>query len=35
MSEEYPSIEVDKVGNHWIDTSDKDFQPMISLYDRG
>lgn len=33
MSNEYPSIEVDKIVKHWIETSEEDFQTMLNLYD--
>jgi len=33
MSEDNPGINVEKIVNHWIKTSDDDFNTMISLYD--
>ena len=33
MNDEKVNIEVDKIVQHWIDTSEDDFQTMLSLYD--
>jgi HEPN domain-containing protein len=33
MKEEKVNIEVDKIVNHWIETSEDDFQTMLSLFD--
>jgi len=33
MSDDISNIDVDKIVRHWIDTSDEDFQTMLSLYD--
>lgn len=33
MNDEKVNIEVDKIVKHWIDTSEDDFQTMLSLYD--
>jgi len=33
MSDENLNIDVDKVVRHWLETSDEDFQTMISLFD--
>jgi HEPN domain-containing protein len=33
MSDQNSDIDVDKVVKHWIDTSDEDFQTMLSLFD--
>jgi len=33
MDEKKVNIEVDKIVNHWIETSEDDFQTMLSLYD--
>jgi hypothetical protein len=33
MSGENTNIDVDKIVKYWIDTSDEDFQTMLSLYD--
>lgn len=32
MSNGNSNIDVDKIVKHWIETSDEDFQTMISLY---
>ena len=32
MSKDDSNIDVDKIVKHWIETSDEDFQTMISLY---
>jgi HEPN domain-containing protein len=33
MKDEKVNIEVDKIVNHWIETSEDDFQTMLSLFD--
>jgi HEPN domain-containing protein len=33
MNEENSNIDIDKIVKHWIDTSEEDFQTMLSLYD--
>jgi len=33
MSDENLNIDVDKIVKHWIDTSEEDFQTMLSLFD--
>jgi HEPN domain-containing protein len=33
MDEKKVNIEVDKIVNHWIETSEDDFQTMLSLFD--
>ena len=33
MSGENTNIDFEKLVKHWIETSDKDFQTMLSLYD--
>jgi HEPN domain-containing protein len=33
MSNKNSNIEVDKIVNHWIETSDNDFSTMLTLYD--
>ena len=33
MSDENLNIDVDKIVKHWIDTSDEDYQTMLSLFD--
>ena len=33
MNNENPDIEVEKIVNHLIDTSDEDYETMLSLYD--
>lgn len=33
MSEESLNIDLDKVVRHWIETSDEDYQTMLSLFD--
>jgi hypothetical protein len=32
MSNENSNIDVDKIVRHWADTSEEDFQTMLSLY---
>jgi HEPN domain-containing protein len=32
MSKDDSNIDVDKIVKHWIETSEEDFQTMISLY---
>ncbi len=32
MSNEKSNIDVDKIVKHWVETSDEDFQTMLSLY---
>lgn len=33
MTVENTNIDIEKIVNHWIDTSEEDFQTMLSLYD--
>jgi HEPN domain-containing protein len=33
MTNKNKSIDIDKIVNHWIDTSENDFQTMLALYD--
>jgi len=33
MSYEGFNIDVDKIVKHWIDTSEEDYQTMLSLFD--
>jgi hypothetical protein len=33
MGDENLNIDVDKIVKHWIDTSEDDFQTMLSLFD--
>lgn len=33
MSDKIPETEIDKIANHWIDTSEEDFRTMLNLYD--
>jgi HEPN domain-containing protein len=33
MKDEKVNIDVDKIVKHWIDTSEEDFQTMLSLFD--
>lgn len=33
MSTEYQDIDVEKVVNHWVETSEEDFQTMINLFE--
>jgi len=33
MSDEDFKIDVEKIVKHWIDTSEEDFQTMLSLFD--
>jgi len=32
MSNENSNIDVDKIVKHWVETSEEDFQTMLSLY---
>ena len=32
MSDKKPNIDIDKIVNHWIDTSDEDFNTMEMLF---
>ena len=33
MTDDNNKIDIEKIVKHWIDTSEEDFQTMLSLYD--